>query len=81
MIKHYESIQGEHAAICQKMNEVSEFCKEINFINSTPAMIGHQLTNQQVPGLLCLIEFTFESEIEKEKFEYIMKPQKLSIVN
>lgn len=80
MIKHYEPIQGEHSAIAAKMNEVSPVCKKIKFINSTPAMIG-VLQGQQVPGLLCLIEFTFDSEIEKEKFENIMRPKKLMTVN
>jgi len=81
MIKHYESIQGDHAAIASKLNEVSGLCDNINVVNATAAMFQHPLTNQQTPGLVCLMEFQFGSEQNRNKFELLMRPKKLMTIN
>jgi type VI protein secretion system component Hcp len=81
MIRSFESIQGDHGSIAQKLNEISELCININVINATPVMMQENFTNKQTPGMLCLIEFQFASEQDKNKFELAMRPKKLMSVN
>ncbi len=80
MIRSFESIQGDHGSIAQKLNELSELCTVINVINATPVMMQQAFTQNQIPGMLCLIEFHFASEQDKNKFELVLRPKKLMAV-
>jgi len=75
MKKHFESIQGDHGGIAQKLNDVSEFCTNIIIHNVMPGVDQFQR-----PVVVCFIEFQFESYDKKDLFELKMRPKKLSII-
>jgi hypothetical protein len=76
MIKHFESIQADPAALTTKLNEVSEFFSEVKFHSIVPTM-----DNFNRSGVLCIVEFHFETEQKKNLFERVMRPEKKPIMS